>query len=270
MSRNILKISAATLALVAGLGHAALAQGTAPVTAADDLPAALRALNLEAVQIRQGPRGGRKIEGDLPGGGEIEALVNDRNDLVMVEVDDIAMPQPLLEALLPQTVRDNDILTQFAQIERVGGRDGRFMVSGEDADGTDLRAGFDQDGRLLRFGRDEDDHGKRGKRGMGGHREGRGGDHGAWNGKGGDRQMRGVGDEMRGGPEGRRSPDGLRGMPPIDRQALNERLGGAGYTELAAPRPAGPRLLVDATNPAGEAVTLEVDPAGEVIRETAR
>ena len=35
-------------------------------------------------------------------------------------------------------------------------------------------------------------------------------------------------------------------------------------------RQEGPRVLLDATNPDGETVTLELDPQGQLVRETAR
>lgn len=276
MSSKFLKLHVAALAMVAGLGTTAFAQDT-QVPADDQMPAALSALNLQNVETKQGPRGGRKIEGDLPGGGEIEAFVDRDNNPVMVEAEDVALPQSLIDALLPQSVRNSDILSQFAEIERVGGRDGRFMVAGEDADGEDLRAGFDADGRLLRFGRGDDDHGKRGWRE---HRnedradKRQGGRHGEMRHGEMRHEMRGEG-RMRGdgpqgeGPQGDGPRSGGR-MPMVDTAALNDTLSGAGYSEITQPRPTGPRLQLDAVNPAGEAVTLEVAPDGEVIREVAR
>lgn len=281
MSSKFLKLHVAALAMVAGLGATAFAQDT-QAPAGDQLPAVLNALNLQNVEAKQGPRGGRKIEGDLPGGGEIEAFVDSDNNPVMVEAEDVALPQSLIDALLPQSVRDSDILSQFAEIDRVGGRDGRFMVAGEDADGEDLRAGFDADGRLLRFGRGDDDHGKRGwrehrnedradKRQGGRHGEMR---HGEMRQGEKRHEMRGEG-RMRGdgpqgeGPQGDGPRSGGR-MPMVDTAALNDTLSGAGYSEITQPRPTGPRLQLDAVNPAGEAVTLEVAPDGEVIREIAR
>lgn len=261
MSRYILGLSTATAVLIAGLGGAVLAQDGTTAPAAPALPEALTALNLQDVQIREGRRGqGRMIRGDLPGGGEIRAMVDAQNNVRMVDADDAAVPQSLIEALLPQSVRGNDILSQFATIERIGGRDDRFMVSGEDADGEDLRAGFDADGQLLGFGRGDME--KRGSKQMRGHGHGQKG-HG-FSGKQDGRKNWGRDDKSR---------DDRMGMmrrSNIDTGALTEKLTGAGYSELGTPRPAGPRLTINATNPSGEAVTIEVDPAGQVIRETAR
>lgn len=265
MSRYFMTLTAASAALIAGLGGAVLAQDAAPTPTAD-LPAALSTLDLQNVEIKPGRRGGSKIEADLPGGGEIEAFVDDQNNLIMVDTDDVAVPQSLIDTLLPQSVRDNDILSQFSTIEKIGGREGRFMVGGQDANGEDLRAGFDEDGRLMRFGRgDDDERGHKGREGRGGHGKG---EHGGKHGKG---------DHGRGGPkDGGPRDGGPRGAgdmpppPPVDAAALNQALTGAGYSDLGELRPEGRRMLIDATNAAGESVTLEVDPAGEVIRETAR
>lgn len=287
MSRKILGFTAASLAMAAGLGTATLAQDAAPAAPTGDLPAVLQALNLQNVEIRQGPRGGRKVEGDLSGGGEIEAFLDDQGNLVMVDTDDVAMPQSVLDAMLPPAVRDSGMLAQFAVIEKIGGRDGRVMVGGEDADGEDLRAAFDADGRLMRFGRGDDDEGRRGRHegghGMKGgdrHGDGRGGMRGKdGHGRGGPgmddhgKGRRGEGGPGKGPMDGPRGADGRPGgmsPGPVDTAALSSALEAAGYSAVGDARPAGPRLLVEATNPAGEAVTLEVDPAGEVLRETAR
>lgn len=254
MSRTAFRLGAASLALIVGMGGAGFAQ-QAQAPAATDLPAALQALKLTDIEIKDGPRG-RKVEGDLPGGGEIEAFVDREGRIVMVDADDAGVPQSLIEALLPQAVRDSAILQQFSVIEKVGGRDGRFMVGGEDAGGEDLRAGFDQDGQLLRFGRGDDDD-MRGGRDHGPRGHGHG--HGKWD---GDKDDRGPGDRMRRGD-----------MPmhaPIDLEAVTKTLGEAGYTDIGKPQPIGPRVSLPAKNPAGDAVLLEVAPDGEVLREIAQ
>ncbi|MBO9455514.1 hypothetical protein J7376_05620 [Paracoccus sp. R12_1] len=258
MSKHIVKLSAATFALIAGLAGATQAQEAAPA-AGNDLPEVLRALNLTDLEVKDGPRGGRKVEGDLPGGGEIEAFIDRDGNLALVEADDVAMPSSLIDTLLPQTVRDGEILSQFARIERIGGRDGRVMIRGEDSEGEDVRAGFDREGRLLGFGRGDDDDGK-GRRGP---KHGRG-DHDHHKGK---HWMHGDKDHARHGGKEKRGP---RPMPQVDDAALNRTLDGAGYSDIGAARPAGPRLVLDAVNAAGEPVTLEIAPDGEVIRETAR
>ena len=71
-----------------------------------------------------------------------------------------------------------------------------------------------------------------------------------------------------------RPGDGPRGMAAIpadfDAVAVNRRLTQAGYGGFGLLRAEGPRLILEATNPQGEAVTLELDRQGELVRETAR
>lgn len=253
MSRNFLARSAGSLALIAALGTAAMAQDTNPAPASD-LPEALSALDLQDLEIDQTRRGGRRVEGELPGGGEIMAMIDAENALMMVKAEDAALPQSVIDALLPQSARDNEIIAQFSVIDAVGGREGRVMVGGQDADGDDIRASFDEDGRLVRFGRGDDDRDGPGDRKRGG-RQGRHGDDG--HGRRGGQEMRGQG-----------SGNGMG--PQFDTAALSTALTDAGYTEIGDPAPTGPRMAVDAVNAAGEPVTLEIDRDGEVIRETAR
>lgn len=325
--------SAAMLALIAGIGTGAMAQ-TAP--AATDLPAPLADLNLKNLDIETKRDGMREIEGrtaegvdieakvdmagnlveveadggalpqplldamvpaDLrgqqvmslfgsitevkqrpehveisgrqPTGAEIEARFDRQNALIGVEVDDASLPADLVGTLLPQAVRDNEVIGQFDRIQEIMNRNGRVMVKGEDANGEDMRTEFDADGRVLRFGRDDgrgpkgDRPGeeRRGDRGPGKH-----GDHGPRPGDHGPRDH-----DRRG--EGPRGAD-ARGPAPIpadfDAVAVNRKLSQAGYKDFGFLRAEGPRLMLEATNPQGEAVTLELDPQGEVVRETAR
>ena len=58
--------------------------------------------------------------------------------------------------------------------------------------------------------------------------------------------------------------------PQFDTVAANQRLTQAGYSAFGLMRQEGPRVLLDATNPDGETVTLELDPQGQLVRETAR
>ncbi|MDB6177888.1 hypothetical protein PAF17_10280 [Paracoccus sp. Z330] len=266
MSSRFFTTTATSIALIAVLGGAAFAQDTAE---SFQIPEVLDALNLNDVEVKDGPRGGTRIEAELPDGGEIMAILDKQNNVMMIKGDDAALPQSVLDQMLPQAVRDNAILSQFAVIDRVAGHEGRAMVAGQDADGEELRAGFDADGRLMRFGRGDEDHGPkhRGKH----HRKG--GDHdkgerGGMHGKHGDHHR---GDH---GPEGHRKADGdhhnERAMKRIDSAAIDQKLGDAGYTDLRDPRPAGPRIQLDAVNPAGEAVTLDLDREGDVLREVAR
>lgn len=329
--------SAAMLALIAGIGTGAMAQ-TAP--AANDLPAPLAGLNLNNLDIETKRDGMREVDGrtadgvdiearidmagnlveveaddgalpqslidalvpaDLrgapvmglfgsitevkqhpahleikgrqPTGTEIEARFDRQNALVGVEVDDAAIPAELLGTLLPQAVRDNEVIAQFDRIDEIGNRDGRVMVKGEDATGQDMRAEFDADGRVLRFGREDGPRGDRGEerrgdrgprhddRGPGGH---------AMRGEGHAGRPMGDGD----GPRGHGPAGDARGPAPVpadfDAVAVNQRLSGAGYTGFGFLRADGPRLMLEATNPQGEPVTLELDRQGEVVRETAR
>lgn len=205
-----------------------------------------------------------EIKGRLASGEEIEARFDRQNTLIGVETDDVAIPAELVNTLLPQAVRDSDILGQFARIEEIGIRDGRISVGGDDADGQDMRALLDADGRVLRFGRDDDDR-PRDDRGPGKHHDhaGRPGDRPADHGPR-DKGPRGA------GPAG----DGPRGPAPIpadfDAVSVNQKLTAAGFKDFGLLRADGPRLMLEATNPQGEAVTLELDPRGEVVRETAR
>tara|TARA_B100000378_G_scaffold262452_1_gene244555 strand:+ start:11880 stop:12806 length:927 start_codon:yes stop_codon:yes gene_type:complete len=274
MRRIQLGTSAVILALMGAIGTGALAQDQAPATAQSSpqtqLPQVLGALNLTDIATREARHGGNRIEGNLPGGGEIQAVIDESGNLVMVDVDDAAMPQSLIDAMLPQSVRDNAVFGQFATIGKLATMDSRVMIGGEDADGEDLRAGFDAEGRLLRFGREDGD----------GRRFGRGPERGEHGGKDESRKGRGPGmmgghDGDREGPRGgdrrgERPGEGPGRAPMMDRAAIDKVLGDAGYTDLAQPRRAGPRFALDATNPAGEQVTLEIDAKGDILRETAR
>lgn len=327
--------SAAMLALIAGIGTGAMAQ-TAPV--AGDLPAPLAGLNLNNLEIDTKRDGMREIEGrtadgvdieakiDMAGnlveveaddgalpqslidalvpaelrsqpvmalfgsvtevnqrpdhveikgrqptGAEIEAKFDRQNTLIGVEVDEAAIPADLINTLLPQGVRDNEVIGQFDRIDEIGNRDNRVMVKGEDATGQDMRAEFDADGRVLRFGREDSPRGDR--------REERRGDHGHGHDdrgpRHGDRAMRGDGQRSMGdGPRGHGPAGDARGPAPIladfDTVAVNQQLIQAGYGNFGILRAEGPRLMLEATNPQGEPVTLELDRQGEVVRETAR
>lgn len=213
-----------------------------------------------------------EIKGRQPTGAEIEVKFDRQNALIGVEMDDAAIPADLVNTLLPQAVRDNEVIAQFDRIDEIGNRDGRVMVKGEDADGRDMRAEFDADGRVLRFGSEDGPRGdrrgeeRRGDRGPGHDVRGPGG-HGM--------RGEGPGDGPRGErPMGGAGGDGPRGPAPVpadfDAVAVNQRLTQAGYSNFGFLRPEGPRLMLEATNPQGESVTLELDRQGEVVRETAR
>lgn len=257
MSRNKLLGAATSIALIAAIGGTAMAQ-TAPAV---KLPPELEALNLTDVRSDEKRDGMMEVEGRTADGLEIEARLDAEGKLLGVEVDDGTMPQSLIDAILPQAVRDSEILTQFTSIEGVGNRRGAFGVKGEDSAGEDLYALFDQDGRMLRFGRDDDEF-KRGKgrHGEMHHGDGPGGPHGH---KGGPRH----GDHAAGGMP---PPPPPPVAPEFEAVDVNKQLTEAGYKDFGFMRIEGPRITLDATNPQGETVTLELDPKGEVLRETAR
>lgn len=283
MSRTFLKGSIAAIALASVLGTIAVAQDAAPaapaqepaVTAptAETLPAPLAALNLTDIDIDETRRGGWKVEGDLPGGGEIDAFIDHTGQLRFVEADDdAALPQSIVDAMVPQAVRDNALLGEISVIGKVGAMNGMVMLAGRDANGEAVRAGFAEDGSLMRFGRGDQDHRRDGR---GGDDHGRrGGDHGDRHGdkhgkRGGDRD----GDRWGGGDGDRGPRHGDRGgdrPAPISTEAAQQALEAAGYTDIANLTSRGPGVSAEAVNQAGEAVTVQVSPRGEVVRETAR
>ncbi|WP_304613803.1 hypothetical protein [Paracoccus sp. (in: a-proteobacteria)] len=263
MAGNLIKVEADDGSLPAPLIDAAL-------------PGAVRgtpamALFARFEEIKQTPRH-LEVKGWQENGAEVEVKFAPDNTLIGIETDDTALPQPIIDAILPQAVRGNEVMAQFGMIEEIKAEYGRFEVKGEDTGGQDMRAAFDEAGAVLRFGRDDDRRGGRdhdrgprghGSRGDGPHGDGPRGD--------GPRAEGPRGDGPRAeGPRG----DGPRGdMPPapqFDTVAANQRLTQAGYSAFGLMRQEGPRVLLDATNPDGETVTLELDPQGQLVRETAR
>ncbi|RNF35600.1 hypothetical protein [Paracoccus methylarcula] len=272
MSRDKFLGATAIIAVIASIGGGAMAQtgaqgdqrpaNSSSGAAQPALPAELEALNLENIESRIKRGGFREIEGRTGDGTEIEARVDNSGKLIGVEADDGPLPQTLIDSLLPQSIRSNEMIGQFAVIEEIGSRREMLGVKGEDAQGEEIFALFDQDGRLLRFGRDDDDRRPDGKR-M--HREGRhwGPDHGDGAREKHMRRMAPGPDGAHGGP--RRMP-----APEFEPSEVNRQLSDAGYGEFGFLHMDGPRILLEATNPQGEPVTLELDPKGEIIRETAR
>ncbi|TGN67311.1 hypothetical protein E4L95_05520, partial [Paracoccus liaowanqingii] len=133
------------------------------------LPAALRgheALSLFATyeEIRNHPRH-LEIKGRSEAGFEVEVKFAPDNSLIEIETDDMAMPQAMIDTILPQAVRSNEIISQFGMIEEIKAEYGRFEVKGEDAQGEDMRAQFDEAGNVLRFARDGERDGDREGRG---------------------------------------------------------------------------------------------------------
>lgn len=276
-SRN--RLAGAALIAVMALPLGAFAQTTTPSNTAatppaapsagtEALPAQLAGLGLTDVQIND-TRRGKRIEarlGDVP----VQAALDQDGALRMVMVRDGALPPEVIEALLPQAVRNSDMMSQFATISGVHLAPEGFGVQGQDTASEPLRAMFTQDGTLTRFGRGEamgrdgkgGPDGKRGRDGAGRHDKRAPGDHrGMMQGQGGKGEKGRQGMmQGQGGPQGAAVDDGAA------RQAAEA----AGYTELGDSFRAGPRLLIEAKNPQGEPVVVEINPRGEVIRETAR
>lgn len=242
-------------------------------------PSLAMLIGVEEIRIR--PRH-VEVSGRREGGGEIDLRFDAANRLAGVDVDDGALPAALVEQLLPQAVRGSEVFSQFAQIERLRSGDGGFELRGRDAAGAQIRSRFDEAGAVMRFGREGArglemrEGGPRGPKEARDQARGPGPRDGARP-QGGPRADRGRDGPGRagpgwGGPAGRAEQAGRGQMPAprFDPVAVNQRLSDAGYGSFGFLRPAGPRVLLDATNPQGEAVTLELDPAGEVVRETAR
>jgi hypothetical protein len=228
---------------------------------------------LDKIEELHNRRGMIGLEGEDADGNDLRLMFDMDGTLKGIGMDDAAVPQNLMDSLLPQAVRDADVMSQFAVIERVMTGNDRVMIAGEDAEGEDIRAQLDQSGNVLRFGRGDDDHEgqkKRGDRkghGERGEHHGDRGDHG----KRGDHGDRGDHAGKRDGHHGEGKRDGDRGpRAEFDADAANKNLTDAGYTDLGEARRAGPGMAMQATNPDGEQVTLHLSPKGEVLRETAR
>lgn len=248
------------------------------------------------------------VNGNRENGDDVEAVFNRDNQLVKADFDDSALPAQIIEEIVPQAVRQGDIFAQFASVNEVGQMRDILVVKGQDAEGKGMGAAFDQDGRVLRFSRADDDHRRRGGKDRGerfgdkgprggDHRGGDHGDHGPRDGgprdggprDGGPRDggPRGHGPDDRGpgGKHGRdMGRDGDRGgdrggdqarLSPaaptgFDAVEVNKALSDAGYGNFGFLRPQGDSVLIEATNPQGEAVLLELGADGDVMRETAR
>lgn len=226
------------------------------------LPQALRdhqamALFATIDEIKRG-RDHIEVKGEQQNGEDVEARFDSQNALIGIEVDGAALPAALLEEILPQAVRDSQLVAQFAAIDEIKTRGRAFLIEGVDASGKDLRAALDAEGRVVRFGRPGADG--KGKRGA------MHGDEMRGHGSRGEGQRHG----MRGGSEGSNGMPAQAALPDFDPVAAQQRLADAGYTGFGFLRADGPRSLIEATSPQGEAVLLELDPAGELVRETAR
>lgn len=272
MFRKQLKQSVTTAALIALISAPlALAQTAAPAApeapaaaapAAAELPTVLQGLGLTDIKNRN-TRHGRMVEAQLDGQ-PFRAMLDSDGALRGAGLKgDAALPQPLIDALLPQAVRDQSVLDQFARINGVmWGEKGNVGLRGVDAEGVNLRAMLEPDGTLIRFGRGGDG---------GDHKEMRRGDRGDHD-KGFRKHDRGGKHDRHGDREGKRG--GHDGMSPrammIPDEEVQKMATDAGYTDLGAITRDGPRVSIEGVNPQGEPVLVEIGPKAGVVRETAR
>lgn len=222
------------------------------------LPQALQEAGLTDVTsspMRRG--GGTRINGTLPDGTKIGAFVDASGALRGLRgQDDAALPAALVEALVPQNIRENPIYDQLGQLRGIFVNQDGIMLAGADAQDNRVRAAFSQDGTLIRFGRGEGGM----RRGFGEHRDKAEGRRG-WKGDKGDRDRRGFRQERW---------EERQGFRAIDEAALRQSLTDGGYSDVGTITRMGPRIAVEAVNPEGEAVSVELDPKGEVLREINR
>lgn len=203
MSR-IFNSTVAVGALMAMLAGPTFAQeaGQAPAEGASIVvPQALLDAGLTDVESKSSRRGNR-VEGKLPDGTEIDAILDGQGQLMGLRADgDGMLPAALVASLVPQPIRDQAIFAELTSVEAVFNSERGIMIAGQDAQKNQVRAAFAEDGTLLRFGRGEDagrgmgpgpEHGKgpgkhaRGNEDRGGDRDG-GRDAGRANDRGGDR-----------------------------------------------------------------------------------
>lgn len=269
---GVFKASVAAIALAATMigapltgvaqdAEAPAAAAGATQGAAETLPQVLQDLNLKDVKIRE-RRGGKAVKGELADGTEIRAFVDDQGEVRGIFADDdAALPQALVERMVPEAVRGQEIFGQLATISGIFADERGVMVAGGDAAGDDIRAGFSADGTLMRFGRGDDmggEHMRGGKEGWG-HKD----DH--------REDRRGRDDDRRGHDRhGERDHRGEGRPAALNDDAVRKALSDAGYTDLGEIERQGPRAVVAAKNPQGEAVRVELSPKGEVMRESAQ
>lgn len=279
--------------------QAPAAEASAPLA----LPQALQDAGLTEVTSKRGPQGASRIGGRLPDGSRIDAMLDAAGELRGLRLrEGAALPQALVERLVPQAVRDSAVFGEMGSLGAVFSGERGVMLAGKDGEGRALRAGFAEDGTLLRFSRGDEDGprgmmGRDGKgfgdrgfgdRGFDGRRDGkdRGGkDRDGWGHERRDRDRHGP-DRWHGKPDHPRwghapgadmpppTPGGQPPAPgpqgalePARQDALRQALTEAGYGEIGAIMAMGPGAVAQAVNPEGEAVLLELDPAGQVIRE---
>ncbi|WP_323717548.1 hypothetical protein [Paracoccus aminovorans] len=277
---------AALLALLAG---PALAQETAPAPqppaaeaqAPVALPQALKDAGLTDVTSKRGRHDGSRIQGKLPDGTELDAMLDAQGQLRGLRArGEAVLPQALVAQLVPQAVRDNAVFAELGSLQAVFTGERAVMLAGQDAEKNKIRAAFAEDGTLLRFGRGDkegpgfqdgkhrkhDRHGKRGDGWRDGH-HGKARDHGKREGRGPDAPPP-AGAAPDAAPAGEAAPQ--RQGAVIDRGALRLALTGAGYSRIGEIVQDGPRAVAQAVNPEGEAVSVEMNAEGRVLREINR
>ncbi|MGP9804164.1 hypothetical protein [Paracoccus sp. NSM] len=195
-----------------------------------------------------------EIEGRDADGAEMKLRFDPSSArLIGAQTERGALPQALVDEILPPAVRNAEIFGTFASLNGIRAEGDRYGLRGRDGSGARMGAQLDASGAVLRFRGDDDDDHPRGrmhdrmKERMEGRMEGR--DHG----------RHGEHRHPMGGPAAQ-----------IDTVAISQRLSDAGYGGFGLLQQRGPRLSLQATNPDGEPVTLELDPGGEILRETAR
>src|SRR5690606_789357 len=167
-----LSTSIALSALLAAVSIPAFAQDAAPPPAAQAqqqaqqaqapvaLPQALKDAGLDDVTSKRGPRGTTRLFGKLADGTQIDAMLDDKDQWRGVRArGDAALPGGLVDALVPQAVRDSAVFGELGQLQAVFSGERGVMLAGQDGDKAKVRAAFAQDGTLLRFGRGETDRG---------------------------------------------------------------------------------------------------------------
>lgn len=255
MKTDMMRITGLVLT-ISMMGGAALAQ-TAPTVgpvatetavqgANITLPPALKGLVFEKLTVTDGRRGDQVVDA-LYDGKPIRMILDQSGALRGVMVRDGAIPGKVLDAVLPQNLRQSPNMAEFAAISGVRIGEKGTGLRGTDAQGKEIKAAFSQDARLYRFSRDDemehdgDRHEKHGKKG---HKDRHG------KGKWGER--------------------GKHGKPLLDEDSLRRAAEQAGYTDLGEIVTEGPRHMIKAKNPQGEDVLVTIGPKGEVVRETAR
>lgn len=246
LAGNLVKLEADDGTLPAALIDAALPE---PVRAHPGMALLSRVTEIETDSRHL------EIEGRDAEGAEMKLRFEpSSNRLIGAEIERGALPQALVDEILPPAVRNAEIYGTFATLSGIRAEGDRYGLRGRDESGARMRAQLDASGAVLRFRGDDDDGHPRTRmhERMKERMEGR---------------MEGHGHDRR--PGEHRRPMGSPAAQ-IDTVAISQRLSDAGYGGFGILQQRGPRLSLQATNPDGEPVTLELVPTGEILRETAR